>query len=476
MEKKILLLSLVFLFSFSFSPGKFVYPQEDTEKQVIESLEFREVDIKDILRQLAKQYNLNIVFSENVKSLVTVQLNNVTVEQALDSIITVNGFSYTKKENVYKVATQEEAQREGKQTKLFKLNNADALKLKDTLVKVLTAEGAIEADSRSNSILVTDSLTSINKIEQMMSVLDELTPQVLIEARLIETSLTNNENLGIDWNTQITAQGAKRQITFPFDPLGAGITDQNQWYRNFFPSSNPTDSNFTSNSSFAFPYVNTTSFTFGTLDFTSLTAVFKILKSRTDTKLIANPRIVTINNQKATINVGKVIPIATYQMDSTTGNWQVTGWENINVGINLEVTPQISPDGHIRLKLKPEVSSEVGTISPNTVNQRPVISTRTAETEVQIRDGQTVVIAGLVKSKDYTSVSKIPILGDIPFIGYLFKRKDVGTSTEPKEKTDLMIFVTARIMKDNKEPMVGWDTNLLSSPPRPFKLESRKVK
>lgn len=475
MKKKILIFSLMVLFFLGFSSGKLAFSQEEIEKQIIKSLEFREVDIKDILRQLSKQYDLNIVFSENVKSLVTVQLNNITVEQALDSIITVNGFSYTKKGNVYKVATQEEAQREGKQTKLFKLNNANALKLKDTLAKVLTSEGSIEADSRSNSILVTDSLAAINKVEQMMPVLDELTPQVLIEARLIETSLTNAENLGIDWNTQISAQGAKRTVTFPFDPLGAGTNDANQWYRNFFPSSSSTDANFTSTSGLAFPFVNATQFTFGTLDFTSLSAVFKILKSRTDTKLIANPRIVTINNQKATINVGKVIPIATYQMDSASGQWLVTGWENVNVGINLEVTPQISPDGHIRLKLKPEVSSEVSSIGTG-VNQRPIISTRTAETEVQIRDGQTVVIAGLVKTKDYTTVNKVPILGDIPFLGYLFKRKNVGTSTEPKEKTDLMIFVTARIIKDNNEPMAGWDTNLLSFPPRPFKLESRTIK
>jgi type IV pilus assembly protein PilQ len=191
MKKKILVISLAVLLIFGLLPAKFLYSQEGPEKQIIESLEFREVDIKDILRQLAKQYNLNIVFSDTVKGLVTVQLNNVTVSQALDSIITVNGFSYTKKENVYKVATQEEAQREGKQTKLFKLNNANALRLKDTLAKVLTSEGSIEADSRSNSILVTDSLTAINKVEQMMPVLDEITPQVLIEARLIETSLTN---------------------------------------------------------------------------------------------------------------------------------------------------------------------------------------------------------------------------------------------------------------------------------------------
>lgn len=145
-----------------FSPLKVIYPQVPAEKQVIESLEFREVDIKDVLRQLAKQYGLNIVFSEKVTGLITVQLNKVSLEEALDSIISVNGFVYNKRGEVIKVTTPEEAEQEGKQTRLFKLNNADALKLKETLAKVLTADGSIEADSRSNSIVVTDSLSVIN--------------------------------------------------------------------------------------------------------------------------------------------------------------------------------------------------------------------------------------------------------------------------------------------------------------------------
>lgn len=162
--------------------------QESAPPAPIEYLGFREVDIKDVLRQLARQYDLNIVFSESVKGLVTVTLHNVSIEQALDSIITVNGFAYTKKGSVYKITTQDEAGKEGKQTKLFKLNNAGAVKLKETLAKMLSPDGAVEADIRSNAIIVTDTLSTINKIESMLPSLDETTAQVLIEAKLIETS------------------------------------------------------------------------------------------------------------------------------------------------------------------------------------------------------------------------------------------------------------------------------------------------
>jgi type IV pilus assembly protein PilQ len=464
MKKKSAVFSLILFLALSLLPPGFSFSAEEEKKIIIESMEFREVDIKDILRQLAKQYDLNIVFSEAVKGLVTVQLNNVSIEQSLDSVITVNGFAYTKKENVYKVTTQDEALREGKQTKLFRLNNADAVSLKATLSKVLSPDGSIEADSRANAIVVTDSLAVINKIEGMIPALDELTPQVLIEAKLIETSLTRTETLGIDWTTTIRASGAKRPITFPFGAKGKQtILSKNQLPQ---PTANTTD--FLS--SFAFPYAVKGDFTLGTLDFSSLAMVLDFLKSRTDTKLVASPSILTLNNQKAMISVGKVVPIALYQRNESTGAWEITGWEEQNIGINLEVTPQISPDGHIKLKLKPEVSNIVDYIGED-VNTRPITSSRTAETEVLIRDGETIVIAGLVKTKDATTINKIPILGDIPFIGRLFKREEKGSSSEPDEKTDLLIFVTANIIKD--KPVIRAAEKTPEPESRPFKLEKR---
>jgi len=468
--KKIFILNLTILITFTLFPVKFIYPQKP-DSEIIEFLEFRDVDIKDVLRQLAKQYNLNIVFSESVKGLVTVRLANVSVQQALDSIITVNGFAYTKKNNVYKVTTPEEAEREGKMTKLYRLNNADASKLKETLKNVLTADGSIEADVRSNSIIVTDIPGVINKIEGMLPDLDSITPQILIEARLIETSLTEAEKLGINWTTTISVSGAVRPTSLPFEPKGEG-----KWMKNVFPPA--TGSDFPSGYPYSFPYATKDKFTFGTLDFSGLQAIFDFLKSRSDTKLVANPRIVTLNNQKAAINVGKAIPIATYERNETTGKWEITGWEDEKemVGVNLEVTPQVSPDGRIKLKLKPEVSSITDWITDEAGNkQRPITSTRVAETEVQIKDGQTVVIGGLVKNKTLTTVTKIPILGDIPLLGLFFTRKEVSSEEDPNEQTDLLIFVTATIIKDSDEPLVAWQRYMVTSPPRPFKLGTRAV-
>lgn len=467
--KTLTFLSVAFIIIFS--AFKSAYPQISTDKQSIESLEFREVDIKDVLRQLAKQYNLNIVFSEKVTGLITVQLNKVTLEQALDSIITINGFVYSRSGDVIKVTTQEEAEREGKQTKLFKLNNADCTKLKDTLAKVLTPNGSIEVDTRSNSIVVTDSSSVINKIQAMIPSLDEITPQVLIEARLIETSLTTSDKLGIDWSTTIKATGSSRKTTLPFMTKGAGDMQA------ILPESQPGTTDFPGRLKNTFPYAVKDDFIFGTLDFTNLQATLDFLKSRSKTKLVANPRIVTTNNQKASINVGKVLSLPTYERNATTGVMEITGWTPYNVGVNLEVTPQISPDGHIKMSVKPEVSSLIGYASTrNGVNEGPITSTRTAQTEVLIKDGQTVVIGGLVKDETSLTRKKIPILGDIPIIGFLFSRKDVGSEANPSEKTDLLIFVTARIIKETNKPLIARDSYIITSQPRPFKLEAREVK
>ncbi|MFA5362754.1 MAG: secretin N-terminal domain-containing protein [Candidatus Omnitrophota bacterium] len=473
MKNKIRLLFFLMLLCV-FMPCGTVLAQ-DAEKQIIEYLEFREVDIKDVLRQLAKQYNLNIVFSELVKGLVTVQLNNVSVEQAMDSVITVNGFAYNKKENVYKVATQEEAGREGKQTKLFKLNNADAVALKDTLAKVLSADGSCEADSRSNSLLVTDSVMVINKIGAMIPELDELTPQVLIEAKFIETALTNTEKLGIDWSTTMSVSGAKRPITWPFSSGGDASLNK------IVPEGNPTDAIGFPNPK-GFPYTNSdklvedSTFKFGTIDFSELKAVFDFLAVRDRTKLVANPRVVTTNNQEATINVGKKLSLPLYKINDTTGAYEVNGWTEKDVGVKLVVTPQVSHDGYIKLKLKPEVNSLVGYASTrNGVNEGPITSTRNVTTEVQILDGQTVVIGGLVKEETLNHIKKIPVLGDIPVLGYLFKRKEVGSDGSPAEKTDLLIFVTARIIKDNRALIAKAEKSEAFSASK-FKLKLRDIK
>jgi len=487
--------------------------KESSLEDYIEYLEFREVDIKDVLRQLSKQYNLNIIFSESVKGLITVQLHGVTIDEALDSIVTINGFMYTKKGKVIKVTTAAEAEKEGKQTKVFRLNNADAGKLKDTLAKTLSSEGKIEADTRSNALIVTDNVAVISKLEGMIPKLDDTTMQVLIEARFIETTLGTTEKLGIDWNTTISASGSKRPTTWPFNRFGADrqyypIQEHSISYTpdNTRPVETPTVTypylqtdgtvDYTKpvstttisypyqipqiTSSFpvqdvafpnlpagigSFPEVGGDMFSFGALDFSQFKATLDMLKTRGDTKLLSSPRIVTTDNKEASIQVGQTVRIVSQETyDEQTKQTKYT-YEKQEVGVILTVTPQVSPDGHVKLKLKPEVSSIVGYNSGTSI---PIIDKRTAETEVVIKDGQTIIIGGLVTNEKTYNTTKVPFLGDLPLLGKLFSHKE-----ESPTKSDLLIFVTARVVKENEGSVLAMDSGLKLSPLRPLKLKLR---
>ena len=173
---------------------------------------------------------------------------------------------------------------------------------------------------------------------------------------------------------------------------------------------------------------------------------------------------------------GKDAPLPIYERNETTGKMEITGWsEEKKIGVKLEVTPHISPDGHIKLTLKPEVSSFDSWLKIELNDAAPITSTRTVETEVLIKDGQTVVIGGLVKDESVRKVNKIPFLGDLPIVGIYFHPQGVRLNFHPGGKTDLLIFVTARIIKDSDEPLIAYETNLITAPMRPFKMEMREI-
>jgi len=476
-----------------------VLAQDAKNTEFVDYLEFREVDIKDVLRQLARQYDINIVFSEAVSGLVTVQLHDITIDEALDSIITVNGFAYTKKESVIKVTTPEEAEREGKITKLFRLNNASADQLKSSLGKVLTSEGAIDFDIRSNSLIITDTPSVINKITRMIPELDGVTQQVLIETRFIETSVGFTEKIGVNWDVTAEASGSKRPTTFPFEPWGedSGMfpvpeaaasydTDKSQWtITSDFPFKGdgfffPVGSELRKLGSFptaAATFGDTGNFSFGTLDFSDLQAILDLIKTDTDSKLISSPRIVTMDNKQAEINVGKARPIPEFEYNSDTGEYQITGFTEKIEGVLLTVTPQINELANgkkaIRLKLKPKVTTftNESVTFTNLGFSYPLLSERYADTEIMVEDGKTIVIGGLIETKKTETTTKVPLLGDLPFIGKLFRHTEV----DPNTQTELLIFVTARILRSKSEALPGYRSNMIVAPPRPFKLDLRDI-
>ncbi len=428
-------------------------PQAQPEKVAIVTsgnvtLDFKGADITNVLRILSYKSGINIVAGRDVSGPITIRLTNVPWDKALDVILRTYGYTYEREGNIIRVTTTENLEKEELVTEVFSLNYADASIVPLAIEDMLSDRGSIKHDERANLVIVTDIPTNIYKIRQVIDKLDTRTQQVNIEAKILETTLDKDDMLGINWTTQISAGGAERPMTFPFSKHSYGGT----WFPNGDTSASAGENIgvFPSNPGAGFPLALPKNFALGTLDFTALQAVLQMLKSRTDTKVISNPRITTLDNQEARIVVATTFSIPTYERNDSTGSIEVTGYEEKELGITLSVTPQINPEGYIRVKLEPEVSSfldwdEFTSGNSGTI-QAPRFSTRKASTQVMVKDGETIVIGGLIKETESTTIVKVPILGDIPLLSLLFKKKEKTVDT-----TDLLFFVTVNIVGAESE-------------------------
>jgi general secretion pathway protein D len=295
------------------------------------------------------------------------------------------------------------------------------------------------------------------RLSEIIKGLDKITPQVMIEARIIEATLGTADKLGIDWTMRVAASGSVRPTTFPFTEQVKG--SGSKWFPKvkvpselqrvtttvYDDAGNPISSTTEEKTWHklvpGFPSVPAGNFLFGTLDFSQLRAVLEILKSSSDTKIISNPHITTLNNQEAKILVGTKVPIPIYQFSTETGTRVISGYEEEKVGVGLTVIPSVNEKDYITLALKPTVEEITGWTGPD--NERPIIATRSAETKVMIKNDQTLVMGGLISEKKIKARRKVPILGNIPVLDFLFSWK-----SDILDKTELLIFITPHIITE----------------------------
>lgn len=398
------------------------------------SLDFRDANIRNVLEVLALKSGINIVASPQVTGTVSIQLQDVPWKRALEVVLETYGYAYEQKGNVIVVTTIEDlkqrrenalvlSEQEPLVTEIFTLNFAKASQVVVTLDKMKTERGSIDFDERTNTVIVTDTRKQIESLAPVVEKLDQTTPQVLIEAKILETTLSDTENLGIEWTAGITAAGAEIPTTWPFHQ-----TSSNSYTSDNFPG---TDNTLGSAN---------TEFSYGTLNFTQLRAVFEMLSSRTDTNILSNPRIMTLDNTPAQITVGTQYPIPQYTYNEEQARLQVSGWNYMDIGIIFNVTPHVSSAGYVSLDIEPRITAITDTtVVENTT--LPILSNESAQTSVMIKDGETVVIAGLIKDQTTDTKRKLPFLGDIPILGKAFQK-----SSESQAKTDLMIFMTPHIV------------------------------
>ena len=401
---------------------------EEVSKEGNVTVDFHDADIHNVLRILAFKSGTNIVAGPEVTGTVTMELRDVPWEKALDVILSTYGYGYDRKGNIVIVTTienlkkrREDAQLLSDQepliTKTFVLNYAKASDAITSLEKMKTARGSINFDQRTNSIIIRDIAGNVELMAEVVEALDKTTPQVLIEAKIVETSLNNAENMGIDWVMKATASGMKVPTIWPFTTHSA-----NKYL--------PTD----------VPAAEDTEFTFGTLNFSQAQAVFELLHNRTDTNILSNPRIVTLDNKKASIVVGSQYPIPSYVYNEEQARLQVNGFEYKDIGIIFEVTPHVNNAGVVTLEIGPRITDILDFVTVENT-QLPRLSNEYAATQVMVKDGETLVIGGLLKDKTIDIKKKIPILGDLPILGLAFQKSEKSVI-----KTDLLIFLTPHII------------------------------
>lgn len=423
------------------------------------TVDFKDADIQNVLRILSFKSGVNIVAGKDVTGTVTIRLVDVPWEKALDVVLKTYGYAYDRDGNIIRVTSLENLKKEELSTQVFNLNYASAAEVEKSVQDVVSDRGKVRSDPRSNTVIVTDMPTSLQNVQRVIARLDSVTPQVLIEAKVIETTLGEAEKLGIKWNLKFGVTGSARPTTFPF----ASRLQTPEMIRTFIPegrgtvatqgsvgTSSTTTTTTTQDFPTAdnvhegiFPVVDKGEFVFGTLDFTQMQAFLELIKSRSDAKVLSEPHITTLNNQEAKILVGEVIAIPTFERNSTTGRMEITGYTDRDLGIRLSVTPQINSQNEIVVVIHPEITNLLGYDDLTAEIKAPRFSTREARTQVRIQNGQTIVIGGLIKETTVDVKTKVPLLGELPLLDKVFSHTD-----KTVQKTDLLFFMTVNILAD----------------------------
>lgn len=411
------------------------------------SFDFHEADIRDVLRVLSAQSGINIIYGPDVTGTLTITLRNVPFDEAFNTILTLkNLVSQEVGSNILRVLTPATLSTERAQavtfTKTFPLNYAKAEDVKTQLDAIRGAEGRrgiITVDARTNTLIITDTPEGLDSAAKLIAEIDRKPWQVLIEAKLVEVSLSDKIDLGIDWafaqtlrkDSTITTIGRTR--VEPLDTQGVGVGGTNI-RTPVGPVGGGTGVTFP-----ASPVGGQLAgISFGIItDSARFAAMLSALATKGKTKLLSNPRVTTLNNQEAKILVGQRVPYVQQTTQLGTGAGGVTSEiQFLEVGIKLTVTPTINADRQITLKVYPQVSLLVR-MDP----AGPVVGTREAETTVMVKDNETLVIGGLIREEDIKNVTQVPLLGDIPILGAFFKR-----NLKTKERTELLVFITPKII------------------------------
>lgn len=396
------------------------------------SVEFRETPIADVVRQLGAQADVDIILSPKVQGNVTATLTDVPLDEALNNILAVHGASYVAGKNMIRIVPISELTVEQAKmvTRVYRIMYADVKDVASALDKFVSKNGQLSFSIGTSNIIVTDTEDKIKSIDTFIKEIDRITPQILVEAKVYDISSDDRLDLGIQWT-------AGRNTNFG-ETGSLGSLDKSGKTSPFITGAVTPATNFT-NVSGAQDQIR-----FGVLNNSvNIDAILSAKQRGISAKLLANPRVMVLDNEKANIKIIQEVPYQ--ELSQTAGGGNIGTTQFKEVGVELVVTPHITEEGLVRMHLKPSFSTKgdsllISVPGTSTVTSVPAINKRETDTIALVRDGDTVVLGGLRERTINKEVDKVPLLGDIPLIGLLFRFQG-----EQFVNSELVVFVTPTI-------------------------------
>ena len=400
--------------------SKYVFPSRRLPESRV-TMNFRGAQLVNVVRLLASQDNLNLILSGDIKGELTLTLEDVSLETALDAILHVNKYEWFLQDNIIIVQpmTSQRVMSGELTTRIYRLSYIKGTTLTAAVEEALTDRGKIKALSSTQStedsggeqdiLMITDIPSNFDLIDSIVKSLDVEGDQINIAVKFIETTLKHDETIGINWNLRETM---------------------------YIPGGGEADT--TTTIKLGHLKIPGETMSFATLTAPVVSAMLDLLANDGDTKLLQEPQVTTMSNSSANIVVGTTIPVLVPQGEGSVFGSNPYTYEEQSINVSLSVLPRVNSQDVISMKIDAVVQAVVGYVG---AEQRPMVSTRSTNTNVRVANGETLLIGGLIFDNDLESMSKMPFLGDIPFIKKLFRYRN----TE-REQRELLIFITPTVI------------------------------
>ena len=415
-----------------------VEPDNLTENGGVGVREFQGDDVGQVLRLLARQAKINMVVSEAVTGTVTMRLEDVTALQAVAIIVKAKNLFMDRIDNVYYIKTGAERTAEPTESDSYQFSYSRAKDTAALIASQLASKDPPQVDERTNTVFFRETRGNIDNIRKLLVQIDKPTKQVMIEARLVEVTANPRQAYGINWAGVVGSSTSPKVLSYGAKGATTGTGAGTSIPTTDLALGNSNNNNLLGNLS------HLASSQFAILTVPQMSLAMQALNEDADAEFLANPRVVTADNQQAKIEINRNQPVPQLNFNEQTATAVFGGFQDKKFGNTLLVRPSVNKDNFVTLSVKPEISNKVGDatfVFAGATVTSPIIDTRALESNVLIKSGDTLAIGGLLQDEVTKGRTKVPLMGDVPLLGYLFQNR-----INARTKRNLLVFVTPTII------------------------------